>query len=502
MASRTDVLELLKNTNFGKRTAEEEREQLHTYFVETEYWRSVFGGEIDVIYGAKGSGKSAIYSLIAQNTDALRERGIIFTEGENPQGATAFQILTEDDPVTEFQYNTLWKLYFCCLAANEMRAHQIENANASRVIDALSDANLLPASFTLRRTIRYITDFLKTFFPKDIEAGVALDQNTGLPVGLSGKISLREPTASQEQQGIQSVDTLLECSNAAFKEAGLCLWLLLDRLDVAFSEHKEIENLALRGLFRAYLDMRNLRALCPKIFLRSDIWRLITETGFREASHIEKTITIRWSEEDLLNLIIRRALANKTIWEFYDVDPGEILASFDKQEQFFRRIFPSQVDSGINKPTTFNWLLSRTSDEAPWPAPREIIHFLNELRDVQIARYERGEDAPSEERLFEQISFKEALPAVSRAKLEQTVYAEAPHLKQYIEALRERKATQNLKTLRQIWQLDENECKRVAGELESVGVLKPFGRADRKEWQVPFLYRPALELVQGREEGV
>jgi len=501
MASRTDILQVLKSANFGKRTAEEEREQLQNYFVETEYWRSVFNGDVDVIYGSKGSGKSAIYSLIAQSADALRDRGIIFTEGENPQGTTAFQILTEDAPVTEFQYTTLWKIYFCCLSAHQIKLQNIQNTSAKKVVDTLTDADLLPANFTLRRTIRYITEFLTRFFPKDIEGGVALDQNTGLPVGLTGKISLREPTAKQENQGVQSIDTLLDFCNDAFQEAGLSLWLLLDRLDVAFSEHRDIENLALRGLFRAYLDIRNLRAICPKIFLRSDIWRLITEQGFREASHIENTITIRWSEEDLLNLIVRRTLANESIWRFYDSNPKEIFASFDKQEAFLRHVFPDQVDSGVNKPTTFNWILSRTSDEAQWPAPREIIHFLNELRDVQIARYERGEEAPSEGRLFEQISFKEALPAVSRAKLEQTVYAEAPHLKKYIEYLRERKATQNLKTLCDIWGLPEHECKKVAGELEASGVLRPFGRRDRNEWQVPFLYRPALDLVQGREEN-
>src|SRR5207244_2703977 len=54
--------EVLQATSFGKQVSEQEVEELSSYFVETEQWRRVFAGEVDVVYGAKGSGKSAIYS--------------------------------------------------------------------------------------------------------------------------------------------------------------------------------------------------------------------------------------------------------------------------------------------------------------------------------------------------------------------------------------------------------------------------------------------------------
>lgn len=51
-------LELLRSTTFGARIAEEEASQLEAYFVKTDTWNRIFAGEIDVIYGSKGSGKS------------------------------------------------------------------------------------------------------------------------------------------------------------------------------------------------------------------------------------------------------------------------------------------------------------------------------------------------------------------------------------------------------------------------------------------------------------
>jgi hypothetical protein len=50
-------IDVLRNSSFGKRTAEEEREHLRAYFVETEQWRQVFKGEVDVVYVRKEAAK-------------------------------------------------------------------------------------------------------------------------------------------------------------------------------------------------------------------------------------------------------------------------------------------------------------------------------------------------------------------------------------------------------------------------------------------------------------
>jgi len=54
----------LQSSTFGSRVAEDEGEDLKSYFVETEQWRKVIAGDVDVIYGSKGAGKSALYSLL------------------------------------------------------------------------------------------------------------------------------------------------------------------------------------------------------------------------------------------------------------------------------------------------------------------------------------------------------------------------------------------------------------------------------------------------------
>jgi hypothetical protein len=54
----------LTSATFGSRVAEDETDGLHSYFVETEQWRKLVAGDIDIVFGAKGAGQSALYSLL------------------------------------------------------------------------------------------------------------------------------------------------------------------------------------------------------------------------------------------------------------------------------------------------------------------------------------------------------------------------------------------------------------------------------------------------------
>jgi hypothetical protein len=491
-------LEVLRNSSFGKRTAEEEREQLRAYFVETEQWRQVFDGEIDIVYGPKGSGKSAIYSLISQNANAFFDRDIIIVTGENPQGTPAFKDIRDDPPNNEFEFVSLWKVYILTLCGQAIRDYGLSGPKCDILLSALQEADLIPSSFSLGKALRYAFDYVRRFTrPQALETSVSLDPITGVPTSLRGRIVFSEPSAAAAKRGIVSIDELFATASEALSEAGYTIWVVLDRLDVAFAGKEELEASALRALFKFYLDTKGHRNISTKIFLRTDIWANITRSGFREASHIERALTIQWNTEDLTNLVVRRAISNEAICEFYKVDRNDILANYASQEEFLARILPDQVETGPNKPKTFQWMLGRTRDATQVTAPRELIHFLNELRNVQINRMELGDAHLSGEKLFEQAAFKEALPAVSKVRLEQTLFAEFSALQPYMEAMHEQKATQPLSSLQTIWGVSAEEARKLAAQLEQIGFFEKLSGQQGTSWRVPFLYRPALNLVQG-----
>ena len=492
---------ILRSITFGHRVAEEEADVLFTYFVETDHWQRLYRGDIDVVYGPKGSGKSALYSLLLSKNTELFDRNIVLVAGENPRGATAFRDLVTDPPASEREFVGLWKLYIASLLHSGLAEYGIGNDSSKQLEEALAREGLVKGTLSLAGLLRAVVDYARRALrPQAVEGGVEIDPTTQLPKGFKGKIIFSEPGRQASDPELRSVDRLLDLANTALLEAKFQAWVLLDRLDVAFAEDTELESNALRALFRVYLDLLSLSNVKIKIFLRTDIWTRITTQGFREASHITRHVTITWNRSSLLNLVVRRALHNDDIRNAYGVGVDLSRQSVDVQEKFFYRLCPEQVDVGPNKPNTFDWMLSRTRDGTKSNAPRELIHLLNSLREVQVRRLEIGEDAPEAEQLFARPSFKDALPEISKVRLEQTVYAEYPAQKEWLEKLRNAKTLQTPDTLANIWAVSEEEATTQANELATIGFYETRGTRQSPEYWVPFLYRDALDLVQGAAE--
>jgi hypothetical protein len=66
----------LSNVNFGDRVAENESRQLASYFIKTDDWEQLRTGKVDIVFGAKGAGKSALYTLLVQNEALLLKDGV------------------------------------------------------------------------------------------------------------------------------------------------------------------------------------------------------------------------------------------------------------------------------------------------------------------------------------------------------------------------------------------------------------------------------------------
>jgi hypothetical protein len=418
----------------------------------------------------------------------------LLVTAENPSGTPAFRDIATDPPTSEAEFVGLWKAYFLSLIAGILRDYGVETDEARRVYRYLTDAGLLKPKASLASVLRAVRDFVKQ--ARDLEGGFSFDPNTGMPTGITAKITLKEPERSLRDAGFVSIDELLDDANTALRQLDFSIWLLLDRLDVAFVQHEQLEKSALRALFKAYLDIKNLDKIALKIFLRSDIWDRITEEGFREASHITSSITITWNRPSLLQLTMRRILRNRAIADYLGVEPTEVFSDVTAQEGLLTRLFPDQIDAGRN-PKTFDWMLSRTKDGSGETAPRELIHLLSSSRESQLRRTEIGHPEPPDEILIDRPAFKDALQVVSEVRLKQTLYAEYPEWRTRLEALDGAKAQQSPATLAEIWGVNEGEAESIADRLVELGFFERRGTRSDPDYWVPFLYRDALHLVQG-----
>lgn len=495
--------DLVRRLSFGSQVAEEERESLQEYFVKTQAWDRVYEGDVDVVYGPKGSGKSAIYVLIQDHTDSLFDKGILLIPAENPQSAPAFKGLITNPPQSERELIGIWKLYFLTLLGRTVKDYEINSPAARKLLIILDEHNLLPAPTTalssILKTVRNYAQ--KLLNPKDLQATISLDPATAAPT-FAGKISFDEPTIDESKTGKISIDELFRTASLALSGANFKAWITIDRLDVAFDDSADLEKNALRALFRVYRDVRDIDNIALKIFLRTDIWERITHDGFREATHITRDFQLVWTKQSLQNLIIRRALSKVDLLEFFQVDKDKVLESAASQEELFNRIFPLQIERGENQSTTLDWLLKRTTDGTGKHNPREIILFLNRVCELQSQRLERGEPPPTGEALFDRIVFKEALPALSSYKVTKVLYAEYPDLRPNIEALERQKSEHNPASLARIWELELGEALGVARRLRDLGFFEERGPRENPTFWIPFIFRPYLSLIQGRAEEV
>lgn len=491
---------VLKKTSIGKRVAEDEGSELKNYFVKTDQWEKIYSGDIDIIYGPKGSGKSALYLLLIQNKDILAKNNILLEPAENIKGSTIFSDIKLDPPTSESSFIFLWKIFIFLLLLKNAKANRIGGKEVQTLIRKLENLGIIPQRASLLMIFKSARNMLDKLAKADISAmeiTTAFDQVTGAPT-FSGKLEFQKGKADDRINKIQ-IDELLDFINKKYANTSKNVWVLFDRLDVAFIDNKEIEKNALRALFRVYNDFKRYSNVSLKIFVRDDIWKRITEGGFSEASHITKSTDISWNENGIINLIVSRLMNNREFGKYVDMKKNDVMKDFKKQEKIIKMVFPDQIDSGKN-PKMIDWIITRTYDSSKRISPREIIHLIDEAKKDQIKKLERGERVPEKKILISRASFKEAIQVVSKVRYQQTLCAEYSEYRQYMDKLNGEKAELSVVRLMELWEISKKEVESICNELCQIGFFEKKGERKQPTYWVPFVYRDALDLIRGKSD--
>jgi hypothetical protein len=487
----SDHRSLLQALTFGQPVAEEERDGLEQYFVHTSYWQELVAGDIDITYGVKGSGKSALYMALLTATE-VRDRGTLVVAGERPKGTPAFGDLGKGDSLSEPEFEDLWRLYFLALIADVLREQNAQGASARSIIAKVEAAGLIPYNRNLPGLLRHVRALVGRV--RGVETGLGLDPATGAPTSMTAKLAV-EDTPSLLIPAGESLQAMLETADHALVENALSVWIALDRLDVAFSGAPILERNCLRALLRVYLDCRNLEASDIKIFLRRDVMARLMQGGFAEASHLIRTATIGWEPPStLVNLIATRVLSRPEIATALDVDPTTVLADYGAQEDVLGRVLGT-----IDGVRGIDWVLGHCINGSRTAMPREVIQLLDAARRHEIQRLDLGHAGHPSGALLSPESLLEGLKHVSTARLVQTIYAENPKLQAYIQRLDSQATELTGRQLGLLWKTDEEETDALTTGIVDVGVFQRMPMIDGEDrFLIPPLYRPALNIREGR----
>lgn len=484
------IRDILRDLDLGSSVAEHD-EALEAYFVETAVFRELLAGKYDSVAGDKGTGKTALYRIL-QRRSAVTLRDIEVLAGFNPVGMPVFQRLTEGEPLAEGQYITIWKAYVLSLVGNWVLqvSGEGEYSQKMKELDALLErGGLRSADDSPNAIFSRIVNHVKRFM-RPTKAGLAM---TILPNGwpvLFPHIEFAE--GEGEEEAIIRHDDALGLLNEVLSEVDYSVWVVLDRLDEAFQGFPQSEIPALRALLRTYLDLAAFDRITLKLFVRKDLFRRIIADGFVNLTHVnDRKVEIIWDEEDLFDLLCRRLRENAEFVEAIG------LPSNATNDELFYSVFPSQVDPGKRRPTTWKWMLARVRDGNAIMPPRNLIDLVKKAQEAQMRKEERAAtefDPAAGSGLIQSDAIKRGLAALSAERVEDTLLAEAGEWAPLIEQFRDGRAEHNNDSLSVTLDVPVHEVRATVKPLLDIGFLEQTGET----FKIPMLYRGGLSITQGK----
>ena len=483
----TELNELNK-IDIGSRVAEQEVEGLKSYFLKTPLWEQILAGDVDIVFGSKGSGKSALYNYLPNQEYELIGKNIHLLLAENPRGAIAFKDLSTIPPTSEYEFKNIWKLYFVVLISQKLSEEHYSDPSFKIVIEKLQDSDLIHRRASFTAIVKMVRDYIRRLSPS-IEPNLGLDQNTGSITKIGVKVSLSEPSIKDSDKGIVSVDYLFELLNKSLEVKKEKIWMAIDRLDAIFQDNFELEANALRTLFQVYIELLHYENIRLIIFLRDDIWNRIIEKGFRETSHITKTATISWDRNSLFYLLMNRFEKNEQLLKTLKLTED----SENRKIDLFIKIFPKK--NGEGHEFNFDWLVSRIKDGLNNATPRELIQLITSAirNEIKLATQNKSKS----DSLLSIESLIEGLKDASKTKLD-TVVAEYPTLKNFIYRIKGKKARLKFDELRDLWSTSKRDTVIIINNLIKIGFFKNDSKDDIiTDLTIPIIFRPALNIPYG-----
>lgn len=480
--------EVLRELDLGNSVAEHD-DALERYFVETEAFRRLVRGTVDIVAGDKGTGKTALYRILVRRARALDElRDIEIVTAFNPVGNSVFQRLAEGDVLAEGQYASIWKAYILSLVGNWVLAIYQDDLSEEmrRLQQLLARLDLLSGDESPNAVFSGVVNLVRRITnPRSAEVAISFGPQ-GMPV-LVPKIEFQDPGPPPSDPLVISHEEAFDTLTAVLDAENLTIWVVFDRLDEAFQGFPTAEVPALRALFRTYLDLQAFGRVRLKLFVRRDLFRRVMSGGFVNLTHVNaRRFDITWTDEDLYDLLFRRFSDSASFIEMLGV-PGDADAIFDA-------VFPEKVDPGNRKPRTWPWILSRVRDGNGIKPPRNLIDLVKKAQEAQLRQEERAATRYEPGNLIRSDSLKRGLAALSKDRVEDTLLAEAGDYAALIERFRRGKTEHNDESLATQLRLPPDEARDAAEVLRELGFLEQVG----DNYKIPMLYRDGLELTQGK----
>jgi hypothetical protein len=506
------MVAIIKSIDLGTPVAEHDA-ILFEARIETTAFSDLFGDQVDLIPGTKGSGKTALFRIVSEFLQPLLlKTGVIPLTGVEASGDPVFQSFKgKFEALTDMEFENFWRVYFISLIQERF----VKNDNYREFV---KDASAEIEEFRKRCHAAHIPELNRARTLSEIVAGVLHSIKVSIcntkadESGPSYSLVEIEPTEpdsgnnlpKRKDEGPIFLKDIHDSLIALLKKSNVKIWIMLDRLDEVFQRRTKLERMALRALLRT---TRNFPTplIRIKIFLRDDIFDNILngEDGFTALTHIEsrKAQTLRWKPIEIQLLIVKRFSLNERVQRLYRITKSLIQQNDHAYaNQVFYSLFPNQVVKGKSQSNTLDWICHHCQDGQGVVAPRDVIDLLEFALKSQAEYLQRGLEIKTDKdtnlpELIGSLALKEGLSELSKKKCRTYLKAEFPEFWKDIKRFENSKAEHAQKSL---YRLLGVKWKDKVEDLVSLGFLQHRPRSTN--YIIPFIFRAGMGIRQGKAQ--
>jgi hypothetical protein len=354
----------LSKIDLGKDEAEQDQ-RLREYFLKTSSYTNALAGAKTVVIGRKGSGKSAIFTLMR---DELQKEGaLVIPITPDQYSWSALKDYQEQGILPVQAHTNAWKMTLLSSVAWKLTEAGLisDDSKLMNYYKFMKDAFILNRDDWFLNIVNKIKGFIsgiKTHW-------VTLDwEETG--------------TVATPLRVVEEIKALLYRDWPRMKQVRI----LIDRLDDSWDASKESQNLII-GLFKAANELNAAFTgnLIVTVFLRSDIYDNLFFDDQDKLRQYEETLY--WSRDDLKAVICERV---RVSLEHKDLDNNVVW-----QNLFSPKLYRSQASAE-------KYIIDRT-----FKRPRDIISFIRFALEMAI-RNKHSVIEPTDTRLAEEEKYSQS----------------------------------------------------------------------------------------------
>lgn len=353
----------LERLTLGASAAENEFRDLSAYYLETDAFSRAYRGEVRVVLGRKGSGKTALF---AQLRDRLRVNKKCIVVDLKPEGYKLLKFkesvlallqegTLEHTIMAIWEYTLLLEITYKILEKDEkphMRNHDLfapyrELHDLYHTDDYVSEGDF---SERLAKLLEEIGG--------DFKAKYGTEGAT--------RLSTAQVTELIHKHNIRKLrDSLKKYLN--FKEG---VWILIDNIDKGWPTHgiQQEDLVIIKTLLEATAKLERQISTqeydCNTIvFLRNDVYELLVEATSDRGK--ETTEVLDWTDADALRELLRRRIVYNGLPENTE----------------FQKVWNDIVVSHIEGEESSQYLIDRCLMR-----PRELLNCINKCRGFSVNR--------------------------------------------------------------------------------------------------------------------